>query len=1358
MKKLYIIFSCISFAIFASDSASGHNAFEYNWRPPFTVSGNAMPSLTILLDSSNSMHRMAYAWLSEKTNEKNIYETYGTEFNSQYNKEKEDPDERGYYGYFNPSSRYTYLNGKFVESNSTENTYSGSFMNWATMHRIDIIRKVMTGGRRTINNDYEVVTTNDLTRNILYTYDATNPAIPNFGILKTGDEISLIQTPNTNKLTIYKRIYKTQGNKLVFDKNLELVKDLNLVIQTDDPSQGVIDKYKTDARFALAQFHPISHKNAKIIVNMGFGEQHIEQIKNAINGLPLGGTAPLAEALWNVTAYLMQLNINETDDRYAPQYESDSFTPDKNGTLDPYFFETKTEYCAPQSIILLTPGESSFGDQIPISTRANNENKLIEEIIRPLETYKDPITNIDLSTNNKPYVIDTANFLRTTDLRPELPGKQIAKLYVIQAFGKGSTLLEDAAMYGGFSEKGNDIPPSPLYIQYGKNKNDIIERRRQYEDYADNISKKPLNYFAGDEGSALKIALTDAFNLAIRNVTSGTAAAVTSQTRSGEGAVYQALFFPPTDSDDKFAPAWSGQLHAFFIDSNGRMREDTLKNQILDQIDDYIIEFQSTDETVVINRYKDVDGNGTLEKVDTGITIQDINFLWSSSNTLNSNILSDSTIRLNRGYDELTGRYIITFVDKDKDMIVDADNNEVQEFELDTLPADTISPDNFYSYLTLFENSFSTSPYNTSMYTDLAMRQVEYIRGDDTPHALPGNTSDIVRPRNINSGPTWRLGDIVSSSPLVVGRPAANYHIIYNDETYLDFFNTYKNRRQVVFTGANDGMIHAFNAGFYIKDQHKFSNFISGETQYPLGTELWAYIPFNLLPHLRWLMNPSYGADLHVAYMDLPPRAYDVRIFNPDSDHPNGWGTILVAGMRFGGGQIQADIDKDQQKDNSDPVMSSSYVIIDITNPEVPPKPLAEIKMPHQGFTTCVPSIMPMTKANLNSPTDPDNQWYLVFGSGPANITHEAAPALLSENIKSDQNAELYVIDLKSLAIDQDYTKRLLKSYDQSTGAFSPGANTAAAISSNAFISDPASVDMDFNSNSPTKEFKSDVVYYGTVSGDSENPTGAMYRLLTNNIHTGWKTDSLLIDVGKPVSAAPSIIKDPENNLWIYFGSGRFFDNKDIPQQGDTEQFMSFYGVKDLAWNSTHFNTTTPPSSSLTYLFDSNNIYLDDYGQCGDNYQTDCVEVVEMLSNSTNQTMPGGWNTLVNTVSAYQGWKFDFTQPWERVLGQAATLGGTVLFTSYTPTTNVCNSEGDSRLYGLYYKTGTAYYDPIFGTAADRFSTFVGLGPGMAISPTMHISEDGTKAFIQTSSGAIIPIELNIDVNPKSLFWKKNFN
>ena len=145
---------------------------------------------------------------------------------------------------------------------------------------------------------------------------------------------------------------------------------------------------------------------------------------------------------------------------------------------------------------------------------------------------------------------------------------------------------------------------------------------------------------------------------------------------------------------------------------------------------------------------------------------------------------------------------------------VDKGTEEIQDFALPSEPAATTlnSSDYFYNYLTLYGSASETKENDPSgvstLQAELAKRQVDFIRGKDIDDLTEeGNTT---RKRTIGET-TWRLGDIVFSSPTVVGKPAENYHLIYNDTTYEKFLKQYLGRRQVVYVGANDGMLHAFN-------------------------------------------------------------------------------------------------------------------------------------------------------------------------------------------------------------------------------------------------------------------------------------------------------------------------------------------------------------------------------------------------------------------------------------------------------------------------------------------------------------------------------------------------------------------
>lgn len=1325
-------------------AAHGYIAADFNWRPVFTTSINEIPSVTLIIDSSDSMHRMAYAINSEQGS----YKWNGEPFNTTA------PDER-YYGYFNSSQRYTYKNrnstdgGYFLETGDS-GEWSGKFLNWATMHRGDVLKKILTGGvYNSTHQWFEILTTNNVEK-----------------IIEWDDSI-YEYTPFNSSLKIYQQI-NTNDLYISDNKNKPLDGPLKLRVKPATPPinatevTGVLDKFKNKARFALFKFIDAGspsnqHAGGELLVPMG--NNTIELIKDEIRDIqPTGQSTPLAETLYSVTGYIQQIppkdSIYESTKDNTGRYNGDYPV---NSTADPFYFPEARNgtgeliYCTQQNVVLLTGGESTFDEYIP-----NSIKSAYPEINQNKAPYKALI-----DAKGSTYLLNVGYWAHTSDLRSDLPAKQNINLYTVFTFGRASHLLKHASIYAGFMDKDKDGKPTTDPLTYLSS-----DTTPESDEYNTNADQYPDNYFEAFTGDALEVAITNALDLATRSLMSGTAAAVTAQTRSGEGAVYQALFFPPNLST-QIAPAWSGQIHALLVDSLGNMREDTNGNKKLDS-SDFIVKFEDVTDSVNINRYYI---NGTRVNPYLNTTIDDINFIWSTTDWLNdANILPLEQRTYNSPEYK---RYIFTYaagsINSGQTMI--PSTSEIQPFTTDY--CDPQSPTSFCRYLTPYETSsgivgiHSNASYrDDSIITEFAKRQVKFIRGEDliSPFNYSGKTYyDKTRSRKYNNDAlTWRLGDIVHSSPTIVGAPAENYDTLYGDITYKEFRSKYKNRRQMIYAGANDGMLHAFNGGFYNSSSAGFE--LGAGTQYPLGMEMWAYIPYNLLPHLRWLMNPDYGDRYHASYVDLKPRIFDARIFTDtakysNSTYPNGWGTVLVAGMRFGGATINA----------ADRTMRSAYVIMDITDPEQPPKLLGEITMPKLGFTTCYPTVMPMSTPNTQGTTNyttTDNQWYLVFGSGPADF--EGSPSrILLESYRATENAtvsmqaaELYILDLNALAQGTVLTADNSGNFNTSNATFQIAENYS-------YIGDPISVDLDVGSTNDSVAFKTDIVYYGTTSGLNSAPRGTMRRVTTdNNLRSGVKaawSNSTLINLDIPITAAPSVAIDETKQLWVYFGTGRFFNRGDMPQDLN----MSFFGLKEPMTDNATQDKYTYSWADIDpiFIFDSTNVNISN-STCGSTFTKSCVSITKTETNgtvisygTTDGTTP--WDALVSEATSYKGWRHNFSWNMERVLGQPAILGGAVIFTTYAPGIDVCSFEGDSRLYAVYYKTGTSFYEPILTSSGDIFSKFVGLGKGMATSPNLHVGEgEGSNAFIQTSTGAIqsIKIENPLSIKSGTLFWRKNTN
>jgi len=116
----------------------------------------------------------------------------------------------------------------------------------------------------------------------------------------------------------------------------------------------------------------------------------------------------------------------------------------------------------------------------------------------------------------------------------------------------------------------------------------------------------------------------------------------------------------------------------------------------------------------------------------------------------------------------------------------------------------------------------------------------------------------------------------------------------------------------------------------------------------------------------------------------------------------------------------------------------------------------------------------------------------------------------------------------------------------------------------------------------------------------------------------------------------------------------------------------------------------------------------------------------------------------------YSGWYFDFSETGERNLGQAALLGEILTFSTYVPDNDLCASEGRSYIYGVHYKTGTGYWKGVLKTddnpsginGSDEVIYKIDIGKGYSSTPNLHTGgEKGSKAFLQTSTGAIIGVK-----------------
>jgi type IV pilus assembly protein PilY1 len=1019
----------------------------------------------------------------------------------------------------------------------------------------------------------------------------------------------------------------------------------------------------------------------------GIGAVTNEDLVDAVNGIQATTWTPFAEAFYNAIGYYTQnssLRLNATD-----------FTIG----ADPI-----EAWCQANNVVLITDGASTADMNAEVSSFVNMAGHDDE---------------------------DGGDVVGCDEL-------------------SGSTLLDDLTYY---AKHGTDLFSAQLN---GHDKENIttyvIAAGSAREGLAGECSPDTLLQAAAENGGTtfyraenftdLGGVLEGVFDDIASNPASGSAASVVSASRGGEGVLYQAIFWSSRE-DGTNSVQWTGEVRALLVNRYGEIFEDSNGNKALDAADLRVLFYYDEGFKETRACYGSLREDGSCDGLSKSTT--QVRYLWAASDWLHGADVPSNRLPYISPDRE---RYIFTWDDLDNDGIVDS--SEVLPFE----PRD-------WGSLSV-DASRGPAPLDFGLQTsDEVNEVVRWIRGEDQAGMRSRSLMlDLDRDGVLETPVTWRLGDVVYSTPMEVAAPAELYGMQYQDESYDDFYTFYRKRRRMVYFGANDGMLHAANGGFYNEESRRFCrtpDCPAEESGPELGAEMWAYVPYNLLPHLKCLTDPAYR---HKYYVDLRPRIFDVQIFSPsDGTHIGGWGTILVGGMRFGGYSIrpgELDLDDngtaDYPEDSRE--FTSAYFILDITDPERPPVLLGELTWTtggseaELGYTTGIPTVVPMKDGAVTT-------WYLILGSGPTTL----------EGV-SDQRANLCVLPLEWLVGSSRSALRIPNALPDPVtqgGCFQLSDDRS-------FVSDLATLDFEV---AEEEDYKADAVYFGTVEGTFDAWGGKLYRLVTHKedadgnqlvtVPNEWSTllsasgkanPVPLIDAGRPITAAVNAGIDDRENFWIYVGTGRYFagdDKTDYSQQ-------VYYGIKEprdasglFTWETvgeTGTRSTTPGAQGLL--------------------RVDQIQVSEGLTPEAavlscagrSLCLPAGVTNFAGlkdyivgtgdgddvTDTGTDGWYRVFTETGERNLGQGTLFGGLITFTSYEPVNDPCLAAGESYLYGVYYQTGTAWYEPIFfphGVGEDGLVAYkLDLGFGMFTTPTLHSGgEDGAKAYVQSSTGNIIEID-----------------
>jgi type IV pilus assembly protein PilY1 len=1090
--------------------------------------------------------------------------------------------------------------------------------------------------------------------------------------------------------------------------------------------------------------------------------------------------APLAEALHMAQGYFRQdttynLGISQSGSSWTNDGTSAACNFTGNN-YDPFCFQSAASKvsCVKSYALLVSSGNYShdFANNIYNTTALGSDKVPLESAMRQtlgeIDAGRKKSKNYGGLLDNVAYQMRAPSFT-PPDLRSDIEGNQTVNLYAVNTFGAGSgdgtSILKRAALYGGFKDENGD----GAYNSEDTNGNCVLDAGEDLNgngilDAEDNCAD-PKTYFEASGGGDLRAKIVSAVTDILKNSASGTSVSVLSTSAGGEGALYQAYFYPAKIENQKEDRKWPGFMRAFFLDRYQNLRDDNSSASGSGTPDGRLV----LNEDRVAQMWLDTNTNEV--KVDL---FYDSDGVLPASPTINETVQMDQVPSVweagkSLAFMNKANRNIYLWHDLDHDGVVD-------DGDFTTFSGEAVE----------FTTSAATTlrPYLRATDVAEAEKIISFIRGAEVSGyrsrciTVAGASQETGCPGSNQR--VWPLGDIIYSTPTLVAAPGEKFDQIYGEASYRSFSSIYKNRRQRVFVGANDGMLHAFNAGVYnagddstTTSQTETGWFTASPTSgngwgsVGLGDELWSFIPYDNLPHLAWLAcngtatDPTVCGDseyTHVYYVDHRPKVTDARIFSysdPDgvtandfsgitgqpggAVHTRGWGTILILPMRFGGGAINVDLNGDGDTlDAGEQSFRSAYYAFDITDPEKKPKLLWRFTHSALGFATSYPGIVRVV-------TGSTVKWFMVVGSGPTNT---ASVRDYGTN-NTSQTGKIFVVDLS------DGT--LVRTFD--TGV------------ANAVMGDPTVVDADV-------DFSADTIYIGSAISTT---SGRAFRISTRkNVDPGaWVLSTLFDpvpgtaastidadpDAGKdlgPLLVGPSVSKDISGNLWVFFGTGRLRGAADI----NNSDLQRFYGIKDRCWQD-----TTLAAGCDTVLADNYSYKLSDLlNSSGVSVTATAGSATQVADSAVSATACGGspncsYQTLLTQARNRKGWYVDLSNPTdpmpsERVLSRSSVLGGLVLFTTYQPTNDICSVLGDSYLYALYYETGTAYNKPVVGTYIQGGTEYIkrstSLGQGMPTSVGVAIGET-VSGFVQKSTGEIVRVETapGLGVRSGAASWRE---
>lgn len=397
-----------------------------------------------------------------------------------------------------------------------------------------------------------------------------------------------------------------------------------------------------------------------------------------------------------------------------------------------------------------------------------------------------------------------------------------------------------------------------------------------------------------------------------------------------------------------------------------------------------------------------------------------------------------------------------------------------------------------------------------------------------TPDLLGPDRVAFLRGSTAKEGNPFRrrnnklLGDIINSGVVYSGSPSD----AINSQTYAQFKTAQKTRTAAVYVGANDGMLHAFNAG--------------------TGDELFGYIPSWLAPRLSDLTSPNYLQN-HESFLDGPPVVGDAELGTAGTSAD--WKTVLVSGTGAGGRGVFA---------------------LDVTNPSAFTTASAMWEFTSaddadMGYVVGTPKILKL-RTSASTATTPTYKYFAVVGSGVNNFQLDSAG-----NFSTSGQPALFLLDIAkpsgiAWTLNTNYFKVSLPVNTALAATKSPGLlNFREVVNTNRVTTQIFAGDLHGNM------WKLNFSAFGSANWDMAHLSA--FSNGANPLPLYVAKDST--GTVQPISMAPTLVASQlPTGTYVNFGTGKYLEADD--RSSTTPN--SFYSIFD---NSTTTADSNPIGSGI---------------------------------------------------------------------------------------------------------------------------------------------------------------------------------